>query len=168
MLSLIFLPNLINPNFIENFKLNFKIILISEKYCSFNTTYCKLILKHNENHPELLRRIEFEHFDFIYIVHRWIYAWDQFLIRAIVNFIRIFIAGGILKVYKSEEFWGKTEELLQIMVAISNSMTYHLIYGFLVSRMYTFFVFAIITTVGKPWERVINPIISILRTNNVC
>lgn len=47
-LSLIFLPNFVNPHLIENIKLNFKIILISEKYCSINKIYCNLIIQQNE------------------------------------------------------------------------------------------------------------------------
>lgn len=167
-LSLIFLPNFVNPHLIENIKLNFKIILISEKYCSINKIYCNLIIQQNEKNPDLLRRIEFEYFDFIYIVNHWIYSWDQFIIKLFIKFLKIFIVGLILRQEMSIEFWNKTSELFQIMLAISNSMTYHMIYGFLISRMYTFFIFAIIITVGKPWERIINPVISILRTNNVC
>lgn len=66
-----------------------------------------------------------------------------------------------------EEMWDFLIEIVQIMLAVINSMIYHLIWGLIVSRMYVFFIFGTLITVFEPWERLIGPIISVINTNNV-
>ena len=200
LLSIYLIPKFINPEIINNLLINFKIGLLSKKYCQIQPIYCSILLNDNDKYgggggggdPNQLKRIQFKYFELIYVVHKWIYNIDQFIIhklillwpiKKIIGSIMIIImmrnnnnnnnnnnsggGGGFGGEQYMEEIWEKWIEIIQIILAVINSMIYHLIWGLIVSRMYVFFIFGTLITVFEPWERLIDPLMSVLSTNNV-
>ena len=183
LLSIYLIPKFINPEMINNLLINFKIGLLSKQYCQIQPIYCSILLDDKYGDPNQLKRIQFKYFELIYVVHDWIYNIDQFMIHKIILLLPIKkLVGSIIIMKRSyssngggeaagagqvEEMWDFLIEIVQIMLAVINSMIYHLIWGLIVSRMYVFFIFGTLITVFEPWERLIGPIISVINTNNV-
>ncbi|KAK6455785.1 uncharacterized protein RJT20DRAFT_50592 [Scheffersomyces xylosifermentans] len=167
--AIYFVPSFINPFTIEEFKTNFKVVLLSKPFCEVKPTECAKLLDPNYGNINILKRKTFQHFDLIYVRHRWVEIWDNILLsvltsRPMKKFALFVSIVSLDKVENPEEYWLKWEESMEIVIAIGNSLTFHTIRGLIVSRMWVFFIFGSIITIGESWATIGEQLSYVLRS----
>ncbi|KAK6200420.1 uncharacterized protein RJT21DRAFT_43996 [Scheffersomyces amazonensis] len=171
--AIIVVPYILNPFTIEEFKVNFKVILLSQPFCQVRPEDCSKLLDPNYGDPRYLKKKTFEKFELIYVRNYLVEYWDNFIL-SLVRFhpLRSFIMKliGIIDrpLENSEQFWKEMDESTEVVLAVVNSMIFATIQGIIVSRMWVFFIFGAIITITESWGNVIDLLTTVLRsTNNV-
>ncbi|CAK9437876.1 uncharacterized protein LODBEIA_P22540 [Lodderomyces beijingensis] len=160
------IPTFITPELADNFHTNFKIVLLTKEWCQVKPWQCA-VLNEDYGDPSQLLKIRFHHYDVIYVVHKNVALWDDFVINVLMH--RNPMISLLRRSWANEQdeaFWGKFEESLRIANAMVNVMVFHSIWGIVFSKMWMFFVFGIAVTVLEPWERLAGPLWTILQEAN--
>ena len=159
-------PLVVNPDTIDLFKTNFKVVLLSKPFCEVKTEECQKLLDPEYGNPSLLLKTSFLDYELIYIRHYSIDFLDNVLITLID---KSFIRPLILIIHKPAnpvEWWSKVLESLRVIMAIGNAMIFHAVKGVLVSKMWVFFIFGAITTIYDSWASLIQTLSGVLRSAN--
>lgn len=159
-------PFVVNPDTIDQFKINFKVVLLSKPFCEVKIEECQKLLNPDYGDPSLLFKTSFPDYDLVYIRHYSIDYLDNMLITLVdKSFLRALIL-MIKKPVNPGEWWSKVLQSLRVVVAISNAMVFHAIKGVLVSKMWVFFVFGAITTIYESWATLLQTLSGVLRSGN--
>lgn len=160
------IPFVVNPDTIDKFKINFKVVLLSKPFCEVKSEECKKLLDPDYGDPSLLLKTSFPDYELVYIRHYWIDFLDNMLITLVDrSFFRpLFLM--INKPASPNEWWSKVLMSLRVVIAIGNAMIFHAIKGVLVSKMWVFFIFGAITTIYDSWASLFQTLSSVLRSSN--
>ncbi|CUM51263.1 uncharacterized protein AC631_02487 [Debaryomyces fabryi] len=159
-------PFVVNPDTIDQFKINFKVVLLSKPFCEVKSEECHKLLDPEYGDPSLLLKTSFPEYELVYIRHYWIDYFDRMLITLVdKSFFRPLIL-IINKPADPSEWWSKVLESLRVVMAIGNAMIFHAIKGVLVSKMWVFFIFGAITTIYDSWASLLQTLSSVLRSAN--
>ncbi|ABN64975.2 predicted protein [Scheffersomyces stipitis CBS 6054] len=167
--AIYFVPGFINPFTIDEFKINFKVILLSRTFCEVRPEECALLLDPDYGNKDYLKRKVFQNYDLIYVRHRSVEIWDNMLLAVVTTtpvkkLAQIFQFVNLEDIDNPDVFWSKWEESIEIVLAIINSMMFHTIRGLIVSRMWVFFVFCFTISVGDSWASVCEQLALVLRS----
>ena len=159
-------PLVVNPDTIDQFKINFKVVLLSKPFCEVKSEECQKLLDPEYGNPSLLLKTSFLDYELVYIRHYSIDYLDNILITLVdKSFFRPLIL-MINKPTNPAEWWSKVLESLRVVMAIGNAMIFHAIKGVLVSKMWVFFIFGAITTIYDSWASLIQTLSGVLRSAN--
>lgn len=160
------IPLIVNPDTIEQFKTNFKVIVLSKPFCEVKHEECRKLLDPEYGDPSVLLKTSFPDYELIYIRHYTVDFLDNLLIRLVDTSVIRSILLMIKKPLNPSEWWSKVLLSLRVIMAISNAMMFHAIRGVLVSKMWVFFIFGSITTIYDSWASLIQSISWVLRSSN--
>lgn len=166
LLMIVVFPLILNPDTVENFQINFKIVLLSKPFCEVKYSECKKLLHPDYGDPLLLKKTAFKDYDLIYIRHFIIDYIDNFVLR-IIDIPGV--KGTLIMLNNPEnpvEWWPKVREAFHVLLAIGNSMLFHTIRGLLMSKMWVFFIFGTITTMYESWSSLLTSVSLVLRSDN--
>ncbi|KAK6462193.1 hypothetical protein DFJ63DRAFT_313335 [Scheffersomyces coipomensis] len=168
---IVVIPYIVNPFTIEEFKTNFKVVLLTQPFCQLRPEECSQLLDPNYGDPRYLKRKEFEFFELVYVRHYLVEMWDNFVLRLVRVYplrrfimILIQILDGPLE--NAEQFWKRMDESTEVVLAVFNSMFFATIQGVIVSRMWVFLIFGFIITISESWANVMETLSRVLRTAN--
>ncbi|KAI5953204.1 hypothetical protein KGF54_002575 [Candida jiufengensis] len=163
------IPKFISPELITHIQLNYKVILLSKKFCQIRPDQCNYLINEKLSDPELLKKRYFETYELLYIVNSHILKIDEVLIKFLLNKYNPFfhLLKLITYIRGIEIDHENAKDIVHILIAISNTMIFHSLMGMFVSKMYMFFVMGIIITVVDPWNKLTGPIWNVLKSSNI-